>query len=173
MTHKYVERFSSPNVNKMTRQKRSLQKRRKSASFSLWASRISLSAKLLCMCSAQTLAHSQFMPLAHTLARRKAPSLSSCFSRTTLETVILRPAAQKYVSIIPFCTLLMESARRLLTSRRIVFSSDILWALHTILLVLLSTSLWARRSNHCVCSLTAVYSCGSGWHVACPVTLKL
>lgn len=85
----------------------------------------------------------------------KARPLSLRFALAALETVILRPAAQKYVSIIPFCTLLMESARRLVTSGRIVLSSDTLWPLRTILPVLLSTSLWPCRSNHVVCSLTA------------------
>lgn len=78
------------------------------------ASRISLSAKLLCKCSAQTLAHSQFMLIARTPTQQ---NLSTSFPIFFFSLLSAAPPKcnfeshnTKYVFIIPFCTLLMVCA---------------------------------------------------------------
>lgn len=148
-----------------------------SASFSVPASRISLSAKLLCKCSAQTLSHSQFMLIARTPTHQNL-STTSLFLSPCSKTVILSPTTQKYVFIIPFRTLLMVCASwyvwscMSLPGQTVIYSAeDNLYGLslqHSSSRLVILPTTGTRGSQHAASCFNTYYRRVSGTNVCKP-----
>lgn len=151
-----------------------------STSLSVSASRIFLSAKLLCKCSAQTLAHSQFMLIACTPITPNlfpASLFFILFFFLLPQTVILNPPPKKnnkkrgfkIVFIIPFHTLLMVCAfwyvwsSVWLPGQAVIYLvGDILYAVCNILLHLVILSMYGNKRQCCAgCVMSTYWKLGS------------